>query len=130
MSHTTHFLVVDNLFGTRRVLRNLLQDLGYTNVKEAENGMAALAQLRQAKADLMLTGWDMPNMSGIQLLQAIRADAELKDLPVLMVTAEARKENIVAAARAGANGYMVKPFTAETLGEKLARIFSASELVK
>jgi len=117
------FLVVDDFSTMRRIVRNLLKELGFSNVDEAEDGVAALNKLRGAQFDFVISDWNMPNMTGIDLLIAIRADANLKSLPVLMVTAEAKKENIVAAAQAGANGYVVKPFTAAVLEEKLNKIF-------
>jgi two-component system, chemotaxis family, chemotaxis protein CheY len=117
------FLVVDDFSTMRRIVRNLLKELGFTNVDEAEDGVAALAKLRGAQFDFVVSDWNMPNMTGIDLLRNIRGDAGLKHLPVLMVTAEAKKENIVEAAQAGANGYIVKPFTAATLEEKLNKIF-------
>lgn len=117
------FLVVDDFSTMRRIVRNLLKELGFTNVDEAEDGVAALAKLRGAQFDFVVSDWNMPNMTGIDLLRNIRGDTGLKHLPVLMVTAEAKKENIVEAAQAGANGYIVKPFTAATLEEKLNKIF-------
>lgn len=120
---STRFLVVDDFSTMRRIVRNLLKELGFANVQEAEDGVDALAKLRAGEFDFVVSDWNMPNMTGIELLQAIRADAKLKHLPVLMVTAEAKKENIIAAAQAGASGYVVKPFTAATLDEKLKKIF-------
>lgn len=117
------FLVVDDFSTMRRIVRNLLKELGYTNVDEAEDGAVALNKLRGGGFEFVVSDWNMPNMTGIELLRAIRADAALKHLPVLMVTAEAKKENIVEAAQAGASGYVVKPFTAATLEEKLNKIF-------
>ena len=117
------FLVVDDFATMRRIVRNLLKDLGFTNVDEAEDGVVALNKLRSEKFDFVVSDWNMPNMTGIDLLKAVRADAALKSLPVLMVTAEAKKENIIEAAQSGANGYIVKPFTAATLDEKLNKIF-------
>ena len=117
------FLVVDDFSTMRRIVRNLLRELGYSNVEEAEDGAIALSMLKNGHFDFVVSDWNMPNMDGLQLLQSIRADAALKHLPVLMVTAEAKKENIVAAAQAGASGYVVKPFTAATLDEKLSKIF-------
>jgi len=117
------FLVVDDFSTMRRIVRNLLKELGFTNVDEAEDGVVALAKLKGGNFEFVVSDWNMPNMTGIDLLKAIRADAELKHLPVMMVTAEAKKENIIAAAQAGANGYVVKPFTAATLEEKLNKIF-------
>lgn len=117
------FLVVDDFSTMRRIVRNLLKELGYSNVDEAEDGALALSKLKSEKFDFVISDWNMPNMDGLSMLQAIRADASLKHLPVLMVTAEAKKENIIAAAQAGASGYVVKPFTAATLDEKLGKIF-------
>jgi two-component system chemotaxis response regulator CheY len=127
---STRFLVVDDFSTMRRIVRNLLKELGYTNVEEAEDGAAALQMLRGDRFDFVVSDWNMPNLTGLQLLQAIRADAALKSLPVLMITAEAKKENIIEAAQAGANGYIVKPFTAATLDEKLAKIFKNLEQKK
>lgn len=123
----TKFLVVDDFSTMRRIVRNLLKELGYSNVDEAEDGVTALAKLKGGGFEFVVSDWNMPNMDGLTMLQNIRADAELKHLPVLMVTAEAKKENIIAAAQAGANGYVVKPFTAATLDEKLSKIFEKLE---
>lgn len=117
------FLIVDDFSTMRRIIRNLLKELAFTNADEAEDGIAALAKLRDGNFDFVVSDWNMPNMTGIELLKAIRADAALKHLPVLMVTAEAKKENIIEAAQAGASGYVVKPFTAAVLEEKLNKIF-------
>lgn len=117
------FLVVDDFPTMRRIIKNLLRDLGFEYVEEAEDGVMALDKLRHGGFSFVLSDWNMPNMDGLALLQAIRNDDTLARLPVLMVTAEARKENIIAAAQAGANGYIVKPFTAATLEEKLNKIF-------
>jgi two-component system chemotaxis response regulator CheY len=116
------FLVVDDFSTMRRIIRNLLKDLGFDNVEEAEDGAMALRKLREGSFNFIVSDWNMPNMDGLTMLQNIRADEALKDIPVLMVTAEAKKENIIAAAQAGANGYIVKPFTAATLDEKLNKI--------
>ncbi|HZN23124.1 MAG TPA: chemotaxis response regulator CheY [Burkholderiales bacterium] len=121
------FLVVDDFSTMRRIVRNLLKELGYTNAEEAEDGVVALNMLRSTKFDFVVSDWNMPNMTGLELLKNIRADETLKNLPVLMITAEARKENIIEAAQAGANGYIVKPFTAATLDEKLTKIFKNLE---
>src|SRR5262245_7059387 len=121
------FLVVDDFSTMRRIVRNLLKELGFANVDEAEDGAIALQKLKAGGFDFVVSDWNMPNMDGLTLLQSIRADEALKKLPVLMVTAEAKKENIVAAAAAGANGYVVKPFTAATLDEKLNKIFQNME---
>lgn len=117
------FLVVDDFSTMRRIVRNLLKELGFTNVDEAEDGAVALQKLQGGGFDFVVTDWNMPNMDGLTLLQSVRADSNLKNLPVLMITAEAKKENIIAAAQAGASGYIVKPFTAATLNEKLTKIF-------
>ncbi|MEI7457182.1 MAG: chemotaxis response regulator CheY [Nitrosomonadales bacterium] len=119
----TKFLVVDDFSTMRRIVRNLLKELGFANIQEAEDGVEALKKLRSDTYDFVVTDWNMPNMTGIELLREIRADAKLRHLPVLMVTAEAKRENIIEAAQAGASGYVVKPFTAATLDEKLKKIF-------
>jgi two-component system, chemotaxis family, chemotaxis protein CheY len=116
-------LVVDDFSTMRRIVRNLLKELGYTNADEAEDGAKALQKLKNERFDFVVSDWNMPSMTGIELLRAIRGDANLKHLPVLMITAEARKENIIEAAQAGANGYIVKPFTAATLDEKIEKVF-------
>ena len=117
------FLVVDDFSTMRRIVRNLLKELGFTNVDEAEDGAIALQKLQGGGFEFVVTDWNMPNMDGLTLLQTIRATPNLKHLPVLMITAEAKKENIIAAAQAGASGYIVKPFTAATMSEKLNKIF-------
>ncbi|TCT00910.1 chemotaxis response regulator CheY [Paralcaligenes ureilyticus] len=116
-------LVVDDFPTMRRIVKNLLKDLGYENVDEADDGAMGLEKLRNGNFDLVVSDWNMPVMDGLTMLTQIRADAALAKIPVLMVTAEAKKENIIAAAHAGANGYVVKPFTAATLEEKLNKIF-------
>jgi two-component system chemotaxis response regulator CheY len=116
-------LIVDDFPTMRRIIKNLLKDLGFENVDEAEDGAMGLEKLRGSNFELVVSDWNMPNMDGLTMLQNIRADSNLAKLPVLMVTAEAKKDNIIAAARAGANGYVVKPFTAATLEEKLNKIF-------
>jgi two-component system chemotaxis response regulator CheY len=127
MAHSNlKFLVVDDFATMRRIIRNLLKELGFSNVDEAEDGMSALQKLRAERFDFVVSDWNMPNMTGIDLLRNIRADEQLKSLPVLMVTAEAKKENIIAAAQAGASGYVVKPFTAATLDEKLKKVFQST----
>jgi two-component system, chemotaxis family, chemotaxis protein CheY len=115
-------LVVDDFPTMRRIVRNLLKELGYSNVDEAEDGAAGLARLRSGSYEFVISDWNMPNLDGLAMLKEIRADANLAHLPVLMVTAESKKENIIAAAQAGASGYVVKPFTAATLDEKLNKI--------
>jgi two-component system chemotaxis response regulator CheY len=121
------FLVVDDFSTMRRIVRNLLKELGFLNVDEAEDGVVALSKLTSEHFDFIVTDWNMPNMDGLTLLQQVRANPQLKHLPVLMITAEAKKENIVAAAQAGASGYIVKPFTAGTLSEKLNKILEKME---
>jgi len=121
------FLIVDDFSTMRRIVRNLLKELGFNNVEEAEDGVDALNKLRGGGIQFVISDWNMPNMTGLDLLKNIRADAALKSLPVLMVTAEAKKENIIAAAQAGASGYVVKPFTSATLDEKLNKIFKLME---
>ena len=116
-------LVVDDFPTMRRIIKNLLKDLGFENVDEAEDGAMALDKLRSGSFEFVVSDWNMPNLDGLEMLKQIRADDALKQLPVLMVTAEAKKENIIAAAQAGASGYIVKPFTAATLSEKLEKIF-------
>ncbi|MGB7757284.1 MAG: chemotaxis response regulator CheY [Salinisphaera sp.] len=117
------FLVVDDFSTMRRIVRNLLKELGYHNIEEAEDGSEALGKLAGGHVQFVISDWNMPNLNGLDMLKKIRADDGLKHLPVLMVTAEAKKENIVAAAQAGASGYVVKPFTAATLEEKMNKIF-------
>lgn len=118
-----NFLVVDDFSTMRRIVRNLLKELGYNNIEEAEDGAEALNKLASGNFQFVVSDWNMPNLDGLEMLKTIRADDKLKHLPVLMVTAEAKKENIVAAAQAGASGYVVKPFTAATLEEKMNKIF-------
>ncbi|MBT0720766.1 chemotaxis protein CheY [Tatumella sp. TA1] len=118
-----NFLVVDDFTTMRRIVRNLLKELGFTNVEEAEDGQDALSKLQTGNIDFVISDWNMPNMDGLALLKTLRAEERFAQLPVLMVTAEAKKENIIAAAQAGASGYVVKPFTAAILEEKLTKIF-------
>jgi two-component system chemotaxis response regulator CheY len=115
-------LIVDDFATMRRIVRNLLKEIGYGNADEAEDGQAALNMLRSGRFDFVVTDLNMPNMNGFELLRHIRADEKLKSLPVLLVTAEARREDIVTAAQAGASGYIVKPFTKATLEEKFGKI--------
>ncbi|KAK45799.1 chemotaxis response regulator CheY [Caballeronia sp. LZ029] len=122
MDRNMKILVVDDFSTMRRIVRNLLRESGYVNIDEAEDGAAALARLRTGGYDFVISDWNMPVLDGLSMLQQIRADASLSHLPVLMVTAEAKRENVIAAAQAGANGYVVKPFTAATLDEKLTGI--------
>ena len=116
-------LVVDDFSTMRRIVKNLLRDLGFTNIQEADDGSTALPMLQGGDFDFVVTDWNMPGMQGIDLLKAIRADASLAHIPVLLITAEAKKEQIIMAAQAGVNGYIVKPFTAATLKTKLDKIF-------
>ena len=120
-------LIVDDFSTMRRIIKNLLRDLGFTNTAEADDGTTALVELQKAKFDLVVTDWNMPGMPGIDLLKAIRADESLAKIPVLMVTAEAKREQIIEAAQAGVNGYIIKPFTAATLEDKLVKIFERME---
>ncbi len=120
-------LIVDDFSTMRRIIKNLLRDLGFNNTQEADDGSTALPMLQNGDFDFLITDWNMPNMPGIDLLKAVRADDKLKTLPVLMVTAEAKRDQIVEAAEAGVNGYVVKPFTAETLREKIEKIFERIE---
>ena len=116
-------LIVDDFSTMRRIIKNLLRDLGFSNADEADDGNSALPMLQTGKYDFLVTDWNMPGMTGIELLQHVRSDDNLKSLPVLMVTAEAKRDQIVAAAQAGVNGYVVKPFTAAVLKEKIEKIF-------
>lgn len=117
-------LIVDDMSTMRRIVRNILKQLGFNNVVEAENGKEALDKIRQGKFGFVVSDWNMPEMTGIDLLRAIRADASLKHIPVLMITAEAQKENLIEAVKAGVSNYIVKPFTAETLQDKMNKIFA------
>jgi two-component system, chemotaxis family, chemotaxis protein CheY len=120
-------LVVDDFSTMRRIVKNLLRDLGFTNTVEADDGSTALPKLQAGGIDFLVTDWNMPGMTGIDLLKAVRSDPDLEDLPVLMVTAEAKREQIILAAQAGVNGYVIKPFTAATLQEKIEKIFERIE---
>lgn len=122
MSTDMRFLIVDDFSTMRRIVRGLLKEIGYNNCEEAEDGVDALSKLKLAKYDFVVSDINMPNMTGFELLKAIKEDPNLKHLPVLMVTAEARKEDIVLAAQSGAAGYIVKPFTKATLEEKVVKI--------
>ncbi|HET6431120.1 chemotaxis response regulator CheY [Dyella sp.] len=125
MDKNMKILVVDDFSTMRRIVRNLLVELGFSGalIQEADDGANAMVMLKSQPFDMVVTDWNMPNMTGIDLLRAIRAEASLKGLPVLMVTAENNRDQIIAAAQAGVNGYIVKPFTAATLQEKLTKIF-------
>ncbi len=127
MDKNIKILIVDDFSTMRRIIKNLLRDLGFTNTEEADDGTTALPMLQSGKFELLVTDWNMPGMQGIDLLRHVRADENLSSMPVLMVTAEQKKEQIVEAAKAGVNGYIVKPFTAQTLKEKLEKIFERLE---
>lgn len=127
MNKDMKILIVDDFSTMRRIIKNLLRDLGFTNTDEADDGQTALPKLEAGGFDFLVTDWNMPGMQGIDLLKAVRAHPDLKDLPVLMVTAESKREQIVEAAQAGVNGYVVKPFTAATLKEKIDKIFERIE---
>ena len=119
-------LVVDDMSTMRRIVRSIFKELGFTNIEEAENGSDALGKLKGDKFDLVVSDWNMPVMPGIELLRNIRADAALKHIPVLMVTAEAQKENLMEAIQAGVSNYVVKPFTADIIKQKLDKIFAGA----
>lgn len=123
MKKDVKILVVDDFSTMRRIIKNLLRDLGFTDVEEADDGKTALPILKTGKIDFLVTDWNMPGMTGIDLVKTCRADPKLAGIPILMVTAEAKREQIIAAAQAGVNGYVVKPFTAATLKEKIEKIF-------
>ncbi len=125
MSKDLKFLVVDDFSTMRRIIKNLLHDLGYSNVTEADDGKTALPMLQAGDFDFLITDWNMPGMPGLDLIKAVRADTRLAKMPVLMLTAEAKRDQIIEAAQAGVNGYVIKPFTAETLKEKLDKILGA-----
>ncbi|MGK0500427.1 MAG: two-component system chemotaxis response regulator CheY [Oceanicoccus sp.] len=120
-------LIVDDFSTMRRIIKNLLRDLGFINTFEADDGSTALPMLQSGNFDFLVTDWNMPGMTGIELLKAVRADDRLKGMPILMVTAEAKRDQIVEAAQAGVNGYVVKPFTAAVLKEKIEKIFERVE---
>ena len=123
MDKSMKILIVDDFSTMRRIIKNLLGELGYSNTSEADDGSTALPMLKGGNFDFLITDWNMPVMAGIDLLKAVRADDKLKTLPVLMVTAEAKRDQIVEAAQAGVNSYIIKPFTAETLKDKIEKIF-------
>ena len=123
MDLNMNVLIVDDFATMRRILRNILRQIGFTSITEADNGKAALTELKKQQFGLILCDWNMPEMSGFELLQNLKSDEELKDVPFVMVTAEAKKENIIDAVKAGVSSYVVKPFTAETIGEKLKKVF-------
>ena len=121
MEKNIKILVVDDFATMRKVVKNLLKQAGYENIVEAEDGVTALRTLKSQKIDFVISDWNMPNMTGIELLKAIRADSDLAKMPFLMVTAEALQDNVIAAVKAGVNNYIVKPFTAEVLNEKITK---------
>ena len=123
MDKNMKILIVDDFSTMRRIIKSLLRDLGFTNTQEADDGLTALPMLQSGNFDFLVSDWNMPGMTGIDLLKAVRADPKLANLPVLMVTAETKREQIVLAAEAGVNGYVIKPFTAGTLEEKINKIF-------
>ena len=123
-------LIVDDFSTMRRIIKNLLRDLGFTNTAEADDGQTALPMMQSTHFDFVVTDWNMPGMTGIDLLRAMRADARLATVPVLMVTAEAKREQIIEAAQAGVNGYVVKPYTAQVLKEKIEKIFERIDASK
>ncbi len=127
MDKDMKILIVDDFSTMRRIIKNLLRDLGFNNTSEADDGQTALPMLKSGNFDFLVTDWNMPGMDGLTLLKTVRADEELSDMPVLMVTAEAKRDQIVVAAEAGVNGYVVKPFTAATLKEKIDKIFQRLE---
>lgn len=127
MNKDMKILVVDDFSTMRRIVKTLLRDLGFNNTDEADDGKTALPKLQAGNFDFLVTDWNMPGMNGLELLTAVRADSKLADLPVLLVTAEAKREQIVEAAQAGVNGYVIKPFTAATLKEKIEKIFDRME---
>ena len=125
MASGIRFLVVDDFSTMRRIIKNFLTDLGYTNITEADDGKTALPVLKSGVIDFLITDWNMPGMPGLELLKEVRNDPVTKKIPVLLVTAEAKREQIVEAAQAGVNGYVVKPFTAQTLKEKIDKILAS-----
>ena len=123
MNKNIKIIIVDDFSTIRRIIKNLLRDLGFTNTQEADDGTTALPMLQSGNFDFLITDWNMPGMQGIDLLKAVRADDKLQGLPVLRVTAESKRAQIIEAAQAGVKGYVVKPFTAGTLEEKIQKIF-------
>lgn len=130
MDKNMKILIVDDFSTMRRIIKNLLRDLGFTNTAEADDGSSALPMLQNGNFDFLVTDWNMPGMTGIDLLKAVRADDKLRNLPILMVTAEAKRDQIIEAAQAGVNGYVVKPFTAAVLKEKIEKIFERVDAAK
>lgn len=122
MSTSLKILVVDDFATMRRIMKNILKQLGYTNITEADDGTTALEELKRGSFDLIISDWNMPKMTGLDLLKLVRADPVYKDIPFLMVTAEAQKQNVIEAVQAGVSNYVVKPFTAEAIADKLGKI--------
>ncbi len=123
MNLAMKILIVDDFATMRRILKNILKQIGFTNIIEADDGATAVEELKKTKVDLIISDWNMPKMTGIDLLKHVRANEEYKNLPFLMVTAEAQKQNVIDAVQAGVSNYVVKPFTAEAISEKLQKIF-------
>lgn len=130
MDKNMKILIVDDFSTMRRIIKNLLRDLGFNNTHEADDGTSALPMLKTGEFDFLITDWNMPGMQGIDLLREVRSDDKTASMPVLLVTAEAKKDQIVMAAEAGVNGYIVKPFNAATLEEKINKIFERIEASK
>ncbi len=123
MDFSMKVLVVDDFATMRRIMKNILKQIGFTNIIEADDGTTALEELKNNSIDLIISDWNMPKMSGLELLKTVRGSSDFKDIPFLMVTAEAQKQNVVDAVQAGVSNYVVKPFTAEAIAEKLEKIF-------
>ncbi len=123
MDLSMKILIVDDFATMRRIMKNILKQIGFTNIVEADDGTTALEELKKNKVDLIVSDWNMPKMTGLELLKAVRASDDLKEIPFLMVTAEAQKQNVIDAVQAGVSNYVVKPFTAEAITEKLEKIF-------
>ena len=124
MDTSMKVLVVDDFATMRRIVKGVLKQLGFSNIVEAEDGSLALEHLKKEQIGLIVSDWNMPNMNGLDLLKSVRGDADLKDIPFIMVTAEGQKENVVEAVKAGVSNYIIKPFTPETFGEKLQKVFN------
>jgi len=124
MDLTTKVLVVDDFATMRRIIKNALKHLGFTNIIEADDGNAALRELKREEVGLILADWNMPNMDGLDLLKAVRGDEGLKDIPFIMVTAEGQKDNVLEAVKAGVSNYVIKPFTPQTLEEKIKKVLN------
>ncbi|MDY0163382.1 chemotaxis response regulator CheY [Desulfobotulus sp.] len=124
MDTSIRILCVDDFATMRRILKNILKQLGFTNITEADDGTTALEELKKGRFDLIISDWNMPKMSGLELLKTVRAMEEYKNIPFLMVTAEAQKQNVVEAVQAGVSNYVVKPFTAESIAEKIEKILA------